>query len=58
MSTGNAGLLGLDDFLLKVKHTTAHLMTHAEDGCVGNCTHVNFTCNVESGDFYVFVKMK
>ena len=38
MSTGTAGLLGLDNIKLKVKPTTAYLMTHTEDGCVGNCT--------------------
>lgn len=38
VSTGTAGLLGLDNFMLKVKPTTAYLMTHTEDGCVGNCT--------------------
>ena len=38
VSTGTAGLLGLDNFMLSVKPTTAYLMTHTEDGCVGNCT--------------------
>ena len=38
VSTGTAGLLGLDNIMLKVKPTTAYLMTHTEDGCVGNCT--------------------
>jgi biotin synthase len=38
VSTGTAGLLGLDKFMLKVKPTTAYLMTHTEEGCVGNCT--------------------
>ena len=38
VSTGTAGLLRLDNIKLKVKPTTAYLMTHTEDGCVGNCT--------------------
>lgn len=38
VSTGTVGLLGLDNIMLKVKPTTAYLMTHTEDGCVGNCT--------------------
>jgi biotin synthase len=38
VSTGTAGLLELDKFMLKVKPTTAYLMTHTEEGCVGNCT--------------------
>jgi biotin synthase len=38
VSTGTAGLLGLDKVKLKVKPTTAYLMTHTEEGCVGNCT--------------------
>ena len=38
VSTGTAGLLGLDKIKLKVKPTTAYLMTHTDDGCVGNCT--------------------
>jgi biotin synthase len=38
VSTGTAGLLGLDNIKLKVKPTTAYLMTHTDDGCVGNCT--------------------
>ena len=37
VSTGTVGLLGLDNIMLKVKPTTAYLMTHTEDGCVGNC---------------------
>ncbi len=37
VSTGTAGLLGLDKLKLKVKPTTAYLMTHTEEGCVGNC---------------------
>ena len=38
VSTGTAGLLRLDKIKLKVKPTTAYLMTHTEEGCVGNCT--------------------
>ena len=38
VSTGTAALLGLDNIKLKVKPTTAYLMTHTDDGCVGNCT--------------------
>jgi biotin synthase len=38
VSTGTAGLLGLDNIKLKVKPTTAYLMTYTAEGCVGNCT--------------------
>ncbi len=38
LSLGTAGLLLLDKLTLKVKPTTAYLMTYTDEGCIGNCT--------------------
>jgi biotin synthase len=38
VSLGTASVLGLDDFWLDVKPTTAYLMTYSEDGCIANCS--------------------
>jgi biotin synthase len=38
LSIGTAGLLLLDKLSLKVKPTTAYLMTFTDEGCKGNCT--------------------
>jgi len=37
VSAGTAGLLGLEDYWLDVKPTTAYLMTYTEGSCTANC---------------------
>ena len=37
MSAGTAALLGLDEYWLDVKPTTAYLMTYTEGSCTANC---------------------